>query len=635
MRWLFRIVGFVGVVVLVALAGFFLIPGEKIAKIAADQVKTYTGRDLVFEGKVSVTLWPVLGVETGPVTFGNADWAGPEPMLRAQSLAIGISAPDLLRGTIRVKRIVAVAPELRLMTRADGTGNWQFSTATVSDESSAASGSVPLTLERLTISDARLIYTAAGGDPVEFKGVDLSLIWPSASEPADIVISLHPAGQKVTIAANIGGFDHFIDGEISAISARITTPGGDMNFVGRASLAGDATGRVALETTNTTNMLAALGLGDIDIPKGLGQAIKLAANVTYTTDGRLSVRELSLSLDDNQLSGALDVVLDNPPRITAQINAKALDFSALSSGADGATTGTAGWPKDAIDASALALMDATITMNIQSLNTGMATIGPVQAVLRIDRARAVLELTKVSAYGGTIVGQVVANNRSGFSVGGTLEATKIELKQALTELAGIERLEGRANARIKFLGSGGSVDAIMQSLSGKGGLSMARGVISGFDLDRLIRSGDGTGGTTVFDDMSATYVIKGGVLMNDDLLLKVSKIQADGTGQIGLGAQTINYLFTPVLGRSEDKPGLSIPVRIQGPWSDLNIRPDLSAAADIKLEELENKAKNAVQSKLEAELGVTVGDGEDAKEVLRDAVEDKIKNKLFELLGKN
>ena len=208
MRWVFRIIVILVLAVMVAVAGLFFLPGEKIAKIAADQVRTHTGRDLVFEGGVSVTLWPILGVETGPVTFGNAEWAGSEPMLSAQSLAIGISAPDLLRGDIRVKRIIAVAPKLHLATDEDGLGNWEFGTF-VSNETDSSGGTsdagrVPLTLERLTLTDASLVYNAAGAEPVRVENLDLSLEWPSATGPANIVLKARPAGEVVTIAANIG-----------------------------------------------------------------------------------------------------------------------------------------------------------------------------------------------------------------------------------------------------------------------------------------------------------------------------------------------------------------------------------------------------------------------------------------------
>ncbi|MFT4961528.1 MAG: AsmA protein, partial [Paracoccaceae bacterium] len=601
MRWLFRIIVILVIAVLVAMAGLFFLPGEKIAKIATDQVKAHTGRDLVIDGGVSVTLWPILGVKTGPVTFGNADWAGSDPMLSAQSLAIGISAPDLLRGEIRVKRIVAVAPKLRLATRKDGRGNWEFGEQ-ISGEIGSSDGasnvaSTPLTLERLTLTDASLVYEAADAEAVLVENLDLSLEWPSASGPADIVLKARPTGEVVTIAANIGGFEAFLGGAVAPISARITAPGSEIDFLGRASLTGDATGRLALNSSNTAAMLTAFGLGPVDIPSGLGRALKVDGNVTYTKDGRLSVRELTVTLDNNQLTGAVDITLGDRPNITAQFNAAALDFSALAeTSAEGEKTSTAvsgtGWSKDPIDASGLGMINGTINLSAQSIDVGALLLGPTQIALRIDQSRAVLELTKVSTFGGTLTGQLVANNRNGLSVGGDLRASNIGMKTALGALAGFERLDGLADTQIKFLGVGASLDAIMGSLSGQGSMEMGQGVISGFNLDKLMRSGDGAGGTTVFDSLTATYTIAGGNLVNEDLLLLLPKIQADGAGRIGLGDQDIDYLFTPAVLRSEGKQGLSIPVRLRGPWSDVKIRPDLSKALEAEIDVLEQDTRD-------------------------------------------
>lgn len=643
MRWVFRIIAAVLIAVLVAVGILLLLPGEKIAKIASDQVKTYTGRDLVIDGGISVTLWPVLGVKTGPVTFGNADWAGSEPMLSAQSLAIGISAPDLLRGDIRVRRIVADTPKLRLATREDGQGNWEFETSAAEPNGTTAETaptSVPLTLERLALTNASLVYQTAGAEPIFVESLDLSLVWPEASGPADIVMTTQPAGEVVTIAANIGGFAGFLAGEVAPISARITAPASEIDFLGRASLSGDASGRLALNSSHTTTMLAAFGLGTIDVPTGFGRALKIDGEVTYTSDGRLSARDITLKLDNNTLTGGVDIILSETPQITAQFNAGALDFSGLTGTEnDDETTSTAaagtGWSKDPIDVSGLGAVNGTITLAAQSIKTDVAQFGPTQATLRIDQSRAVLQLTKVSAYGGTMTGQLVVNNRNGLSVGGDLRATNVGLKAALDELAGFERLDGKADTWIKFLGVGASMDVIMRSLSGQGALKMDQGVISGFDLDKLMRSGDGTGGTTVFDSLTATYAIAGGNLVNEDLLLLLPRIQADGAGRVGLGDQDIDYLFTPVLLRSDERQGLSIPVRFRGPWADVKIRPDLSGVLQGEADNLKQDARDAAQRKLEKELDVTVGEGEDAEKVLREGLEDKAKKELLKLLGQD
>ena len=616
MRWVFRIIAIVLFAVVVAVAGLFFLPGERIAKIAADQVKAYTGRELVFDGGVSVTLWPVLGVKTGAVTFGNADWAGSKPMLSAQSLAIGISAPDLLRGDIRVNRIVADTSKLRLSTREDGQGNWQFEPQfdPTSGEQSKSTNTaidttnVPLTLERLTLTDASLIYTAAGAEPILVENVDFSLVWPDASGPADIVLIARPAGDLVTIAANIGGFGAFLDGKISPISARVTAPGSEIDFLGRASLSKDASGHVVLNSSNTAKMLQAFGLGLFDIPPGFGRVAKIDGEVTYTNDGRVSARDMTLKLDNNQLTGAVDLTLAGTPQITARFSAGPLEFLRLNgvqeSGGKPRSSATAGsgWSKDAIDASGLGAVNGTINLAAQSIKTDLVLLGPTQAVLQIDRSRAVLELTKVSAYGGTLTGQLVANNRDGLSIGGQLQAVNIGMKAALGDLAGFERLDGQADTQIKFLGVGASVDAIMRSLSGQGLLKMDRGVISGFDLDKLLRSGESTGGTTVFDSLTATYTVADGSLLNEDLLLLLPKVQAEGTGRIGLGEQDIDYLFKPTLLRANDNRGLSIPVRLRGSWADVKIRPDLGAVVGSNVKNLEQDAGDAVQKKLEKEL---------------------------------
>ena len=108
MKWLLRILFLLVAVFGLVLGALLLMPGDKLATILAEQVRAQTGRDLKLTGDVNLSFWPVLGMETGPVTFGNAPWAGPEPMLSAQSLAVGVDATALISGDI--DRIVFTRP---------------------------------------------------------------------------------------------------------------------------------------------------------------------------------------------------------------------------------------------------------------------------------------------------------------------------------------------------------------------------------------------------------------------------------------------------------------------------------------------------------------------------------------------
>jgi len=222
-------------------------------------------------------------------------------------------------------------------------------------------------------------------------------------------------------------------------------------------------------------------------------------------------------------------------------------------------------------------------------------------------------------------------------VGGTLLAGGLNLNSLLSDAAGITRLEGIADAELSFLGVGASVQAIMDSLKGEAAIRTGRGVINGVDLDQLMRSGQGAGGTTVFDSLTASFDIAGGVAANSDLLMTLPRARATGAGRIGLGAQTIDYLFTPVALEARGGKGLAIPVRIRGPWADPRITADLEQAINLNLAEekeaLQQEAKDKLSQKVEEKLGVEVQEGQS----LEDAIEQKLKEeaakgllKLFE-----
>lgn len=179
----------------------------------------------------------------------------------------------------------------------------------------------------------------------------------------------------------------------------------------------------------------------------------------------------------------------------------------------------------------------------------------------------------------------------------------------------------------------------MHSLSGKGNLDVGTGVISGFDLDRLMGQGTGSGGTTVFNSLSASFTIDQGVLTNNDLLMSLKNFRADGQGIVGLGARNIDYLFTPVALRANSGQGISVPVRIVGPWSNPSIKPDLTkvieAAADVKVKELENDAKQKVFEKVGNELDTTITDSDQIEDALKNKLEEEAKKGLLKLFGGN
>lgn len=651
MKLIFRVVTALVLTVVLLAALVLLLPGEKIARLAADQLQAQTGRTLAFGGKVRFTFWPTLGVKADAVTLSNAEWAGPEPMLQAERLTIGISAAELLQGDVRITEVSAILPHLNLATNAEGVGNWVMDggagggtggtgSSGTSDGGSGGSA-LPLRIEAVELTGASLRYAAHGEAPVEMKNIDLSLLWPDPAGTAAVKATLRPAGEPVEVDAEIGTFAAFLAGEVSSVGASVTAPGGKGRFDGHADINGEASGRLTFGAQDALQTGVALG---VFLPDALAQKAVFAADVTYTADGRLSMRDLAVELGANRLTGAADVEFKERPSITAQLQGGALDVSGFAAGQGGSgaggsgggsgssTSAGSGWPDDPIDASALGLADAAIDLSFDSLSTGGVNLGASKLNLTMERSRAVLKFLPASMFGGQVQGQVVANNRSGLSVGGKLTFTGIRLERALGETAGYSRLNGEALGELEFLGSGKSVKAIMRSLSGKGWLEAGKGFFTGFDLEELMRSG-GNGGSTVFDQLTASYAIKDGNLRNKDLLVLLKGFRAEGKGRIGLGARDIDYLFTPQLVRAGRDQVLTIPVRIKGSWDNPDIRPDFGQALQPKIDEIEQEAKDRVRQKLSEELNTEIAPEQDLNDALKQRIEQEARDQLLKLLG--
>lgn len=640
MKWIIRGLGVLVLIAVIALVGVLMLPADRIARIASDQLTRLTGRSVTISGDVSMTFWPVLGVSAGGLEVGNADWAKEGAMLSTAQAAIGVDASALLRGEIRITNVEATSPTIRLQSRKDGRANWVFTdadgTAQIETEKTPSKAATPLTIERLVIRDAALIYDAEGADLVSYGGVDLALDWPDQNGAAQIEAAVRPAGQVVKLAATIDQFAGFLDGQVQPVDVTVNTSGGGLTLKGRASLAGAIAGAVDLKTSDTGAFLAALGAGAVALPKGLGQSMQTRADVTLTPDRRLALRELVADLGGNTLRGGADIALNGTPQINAQLQAGALNLAGLAEGG-GETGGSAGtgWSRTVIDASALSTFNGAIALSADSIDLGTLKLGRTRSLLSNDRSRMVFELREVAAYEGLFTGEFVMNNRNGLSVGGNLRARGVAMRGLLSDLAGLTRFTGQGDAEVSFLGVGQTLDAIMRSLSGKGAVNIGRGSIEGIDLDDLLGSFDVKGGTTVFDALTATFAIDKGVLVNTDLKMLLPNFEATGAGRVNLGAQTLDYTVTPKALRVSKERGLAVPVRITGPWSDPKITADLKAVIDLNFREeadrAEEKVKQKLEQKLEEELGLTRQEGQSVEDAVKDKLEDKLKKELFKI----
>ncbi len=635
MRWVFRLLGVLLSVLVLTVAALFLIPAERIAGIAADRFEAATGRTLTIAGPVRPSVWPVIGARVGDVRLSNAAWSDAGPMFEAAEVDLGLDLRSLMAGDIVITRLEAVAPRILLERQADGTTNWDFGATEEGAGAAAAGSGRALSLALAQISDGVLeVRDRTAGIDLRLEDVDLELRLPDLDGPGDLRLSGRQAGQVFNAEARIGAVRRFAQGAVTPVAMTLVAGGSTLRFDGRAGLDPlAADGRLSVEGPGLAPLLALAGRGGAEPLPPAARPMAVNGQLTLAPSGSLHLRDGVVRLGDNRLTAELDLALDGPrPRLSGEIATDALDLVTLTAD-NGDAPASTGWSRAPIDASAVGLMDAALTLRAGSVQMGFGRIAPLRAGLTIDRARAVFDLREFGLHEGRVTGEFVINNRSGLSVGGNLRADDMALLPLLREIAGYERLTGTGSANLRFLGVGQSVDAIMRSLSGEGALQLGRGEIIGLDLAGMLRNLDmsymGDRNRTVYDSVTGTFTLDGGVLRNQDLAMDARAISVTGRGAVDIGGQTLDYRVVPAALRdAETGRAIRVPLQITGPWDAPRFRLDLEGLAEERLREERERLEERARVELERRLQIERQEGQTRNEALREGARQRLEEEI-------
>jgi AsmA protein len=670
MKWIFRLALTLVTLVIVAVAALFLIPSERIARLATDQFQAATGRALTITGEVRPTLFPRIGVRVSGVSLANAAWSDQGPMLQAAALDVGVNLSALMGGAVRIERLQITEPVIVLERAGDGKVNWAFTDGTVGGAPTAAETTAqrtPLvvTLDLGTISNGTITYIDhSTSQRHQLSAVDLEARLPSMTGTATVAGSALYNGAAVRLDASLEGIAPLLAGQLVPVQLALSSGGTSADINGRMSAQPLAfEGKLLAESRERAQILAALGQVAPVLPQGLGRClIGVDAALTVASGGSVHLRDMVLTLDGNTLRGDVDLLpAQTPLKVVARLEAGVLDLRGLSEkgrveAGTATATPAAGWSTNRIDVSALSALDAEITLRTGTVSLGDATLDALAGKVTLDRGRAVLSLGQLQGYGGTIAGEVVVNGRGGLSARADLSLAGLQMLPFLNEFVDYYRLVGEANGSLNVLAVGNSMDALMKSLSGKGQFSIGQGEIIGLDLAGMLRNFDtsfrGEGAKTIFDGVTASFTITDGILRNDDLNLIAPLAVASGSGVVNIGAQTLDYRVVPEVLRGEGANGVRVPVLITGTWANPKFRPDLEFLFDEKLEAekaaLEDRAREeadaartraqeAARRKLAEELevdGTTLTDGGSVEDAVKKRLEDELKGVLGGLLGR-
>ncbi len=218
----------------------------------------------------------------------------------------------------------------------------------------------------------------------------------------------------------------------------------------------------------------------MDAPAGTLESASLDARLALKGGNQIDLSGLTLRLDQTTMTGDAGVDLSSArPMITARLSSGPLDLSPFMAGEGGGGGGAfgQGWSVEPLDLSALRAVDAEVAVRTEAVDLGDIEIGRSDIGARLRNGKLEVQIDRVDAYGGGMTGTIVllAGEQAQLSTDLTLSA--VQLRPLPNALAGFDNLEGLGNFRIRVNGSGHSMDALMKSLDGQGGLDLTDGAI--------------------------------------------------------------------------------------------------------------------------------------------------------------
>lgn len=160
----------IGAIILLAILAFVLlvvfVSPNRFKPILADQVMKSTGRELVIDGDLSWSLYPVLGVKAGHMSLGNPAGFTQKVFAEFSNVTISVKLIPLFSGHVQSNGIVLQGMNLHLIKKADGKTNWVFqknnsTTAATTDEHAAgkfSAASMGLAVSKVDIIGATVTW---------------------------------------------------------------------------------------------------------------------------------------------------------------------------------------------------------------------------------------------------------------------------------------------------------------------------------------------------------------------------------------------------------------------------------------------------------------------------------------------
>ncbi|MDB5765137.1 MAG: AsmA family protein [Herminiimonas sp.] len=366
------------------------------------------------------------------------------------------------------------------------------------------------------------------------------------------------------------------------------------------------------------------------LPNPGGGALKLNADGNANVDlGKHTASTvLKGKLDESVFDARVGLSKFSPAAYTFDIGIDRLDADRYKSKPAAAAPKTAAADSKPLDLSALRDLQAAGRIRIGALKAENIKASNVRLDLRAAGGKIDLNPLSANLYDGTVAGSLsaTASNPPRFAVRQNLAG--INVGPLLKDAIGKEPIEGRGNVNLDVVTEGGIFAQMKKNLNGTARIALRDGAVHGINVAQTIRNaktrigelkgseppqaGTGSAGEkTDFSELTGSFRIVNGVAHNDDLHVKSPLIRVEGSGDINLADDKLDYLAkTTVVSTLQGQggpelqtlKGLTLPVRLSGPFAAIGWHIDFRGMAtelakqkvDERKDELRSKAQKSV-----------------------------------------
>ena len=422
--------GILAVIIVLLLVAPFFINLNTYKGLIAEKAKEATGRDLVIDGDISLSLLPIPSVSVEGIKFGNAAEGSAANMAEIDKVKVKVALMPLLSGKAEIKSIELVKPTIVLEKLPDGKGNWEITppagsadaaTSAAPDPNAASGSNFDLSIEGASITDGTLVYrdlTTASEQRIENLNVDLAL--GSLQGPFKATGGVTAMGMPLGFDVDVGRLDPAQPMPIN-LTLKIEDAGATVGFSGNADLKAAetadqpiVTGKLTGKGDSVAKLIAVLSGGKAE-EGPLAQAFALDGDIVAGKSAA-DLKNFTASLGEMTAKGSVAARMGEVTTVDANLAMGRLDLDKLMP-AKAATP----------EAAPAASVDTPAAPGTFSLPTGInanATVTIDQVVVQgnaIDQVKVVaaladakLNLTELSAQlpgatkvklGGTLLAQ--------------------------------------------------------------------------------------------------------------------------------------------------------------------------------------------------------------------------------------